>query len=498
MKRLIYSILILVICGHSSFGQKTTLTRRYKKIEDTKVYKKGEEKEAATVVGVQLFLLPEAELVVTGTKSGTTKGTVYDLKEEAQAAYITAYVAESKGKPSSSVQDILCHTCPIPKTPRKLIEDRTLFQKELSFDIVNELGKTSAGRISTLNIKFKVESRDLDLWGFKDLVTKYDVFSFGSINSQRTRSFTANAGVEFAGTGSNTTSSTQGSSDSSTVGPEENRGTNSSEGSLSDDNSTTSSQTSNVGVGFAASNVLTEQISPTERFIALKGAMSNEMFQLYMEGAPLRDLNDKITVTVFFRTKNNFNEHIFHFDGMGSLGKFQTDISKLSVQRTYCLTPIRAFNVNSSMSYGFSYREIKEPDEFLFWDEKTGRNTPQEGDDVIINYATASPDLVSQPSQQFIKNTELYVGLFGISNSAGYLEIAYQGTKKELLFPNFETAEYFLQWMWSYFEAKLADKQKPDLKLNDGTLIQFRDIQTNKLIDVDQSILSSLRAKLAR
>ncbi|TRX51272.1 hypothetical protein FNH22_24360 [Fulvivirga sp. M361] len=417
----------------SNLAGQSKLTRSFKSIKD--VVKLDTRADIDSVVQIGLFSAPKASsysVVSTSVKKG-----IYELSEKGQKAFIEA--ANSKVADEKKLVETLGKTIVSIPSPKPFHVEKTKFIKKLEIDVRDMLrGTKRVGRIEELYIKLKLDdTSNITFLGFNNIATKYEVVDFGKIGLTRSQNFTINAGLEVAGTGStsNTTTSTAAKKtviDGDTVDISD---------GVTGVGTTGSSNTSNLGASYALGRTITEERDVKRRRIVLKGTINKYEAIIYQEGAPSVNLNDKISIELLFETVNNESEFILNFSGLynsdGTVRK-GADTIQYKISYGYLTTPTQKVD-SISLEYEFIYREVA---------NNKGKKSLGEWDDEVVFLKTTNRDS-TRTKYKFISKGELKADSWRIKDgSSNYLYAKYFGRTYQLKFTSLKDATSFLMWLY--------------------------------------------------
>ncbi len=426
-------VVIMVCCMSFTHGYcQSKLTNNFKKIEDVKELKTRADIDSIVRITLHTSSKAKTYKVVT---SPANKG-IYDLSEKGQKALIEA--VNSKTNSESDLIKSIGKNIVITKSSKPFHIENTKFIKKVEIDVRDMLkGTKRVGRIDELYIKIALEENpNVEFIGFNNIATKYEVLDFGKIGLTRNQNFTLNAGFEFAGTGTTTSTATGATSKKAVIDGD----TVDISNTLSDSDLLGNSNKSNIGASYSAGRTISEERNLSKRRLVLKGTISKNEAMIYQEGAPGLNLNDKITVELIFKTINNKSDFILNFSGMfnsdGTIRK-GSDTTKYKISYEYLTTPI-AKSDSISVEYEFTYREVT---------NKKGKKSLGEWDDKIV-YLKATNRDSTRIKSEFIGTSELKENIWTLKDAYGnYLYADYYGKFYQLKFTELKFATDFLLWL---------------------------------------------------
>lgn len=446
MTRIISCLLVLAV-SFQIYGQ-SKLTRSCKKIKESIVI--NDKKTADAYLKVDLVSNNKAEIF--SIVSTEVPKTIFDLKEKGQEALIES-LNQKTNSPEDLISSLRSELSSSSSSSESANVKRTTYLKTIEIDVKDILrGTDRLGRIDEL--LFRIKLPDNNIIKFKSLnniATKYEYINFGKIGLTRNQSFTFNAGLEFAGTGS--TASTEGKTETKKVviGGDTVDITDVSGGS----NSTGTSNKSNLGVTYTAGRTITEEAEVKRRRIAMKGSIGSHEIMIYQEGAPQLNLNDKITLEIVFEVTNVGTYLVLDLDNLfDENGKPVID-SSMHKLTPYYLTIVDDNIVDSivdvKLEYEFVYREII---------NQKGKRSPGEWDDKIEYIKLVDPTMVSS-YHTLINKRELKYDQWYVQDTATkqILSLDYHGAITQLKFFSLADVTEFLKW------------------LKESQLVEFRDFQ---------------------
>jgi len=291
----IYISIIFVFLSSFSFSQ-SKLTRSHKSIDESITV--PNKNVANEYVSVNLISSGNAELFSV-VKTNKPK-TVFELSDKGQKSLIEA--VNSKASNISELISGLQNNLTKNNSSISYNKKYTTYLKKIEIDVNDNLrGSERCGRIDELVIRIKLpDNKTIKFKSLQNISTKYEYISFGKIGLTRNQSFTANAGVNIAGTGStvntgNSTTNKQVVIDGDTLDITD---------VIGGTNEIGTSNTSNIGISYTGGRTISEEREIKKRRIAMKGSLTSNEIVIYQEGAPELNLNDKIVIEILFEVSN--------------------------------------------------------------------------------------------------------------------------------------------------------------------------------------------------
>jgi len=319
------------------------LTNSYKRIKDATL----SNDEIKDVIDVQFKSLKSSKKVTTKTKK-----TIFDLSEKAQDELIVAY--SKFEKTSKKFRTNLVEPLEKSKTKPQTKIDKSLFTISRTFELfINDTWSkvNPANRIASIKISMTLNSNDMVKFSkFNGYQTKHEYFDIGTIEGTKTRNFSLEAGVGASTSNSNNSFDAAGNQVKGVA----------------------LGFTPSVTGSFGTSNSFKENIVLRRRYIAQSGSLSNDNISIYMEGAPLKNLNGPLKVE-------------FDFEAVGG-SKIPTEIisfrlnekKELKLRTQFLMIPKIDKTVTVNLRVEWLYRKVV----------RKG-NTSYEGDDIIQYYQYA-------------------------------------------------------------------------------------------------------------
>ncbi|HJP64262.1 MAG TPA: hypothetical protein VJ844_12525, partial [Mucilaginibacter sp.] len=273
------------------------------------------------------------------------KRTIYNLTERGQKEFINALSAKISD-PDKFLKALPAIMEP-PKEEGVANPEVKLIDvlKKFEIDVDNPKAAMNSGRIARLVIRIALNNADgVQLSGFNNLTTKYQSVDFGTLSLNRVNGFTLNAGLNFGGTGSTTTSVVDtGVKKLSTTG-----------------GGTTTSNTSNIGASYNSTNTIAEQIAIKNNVITFKGSLSKAEAVLILNGVPNQDLSDNINLELIVRSVNNISMPFLKFKGLFDKdNKPEITDAPITITKGFFTIPEQlASNITGTVSYTFVYRDV--------------------------------------------------------------------------------------------------------------------------------------------
>jgi len=466
----IYLSIFFVFLSSFSFSQ-SKLTRSHKSIDESVIA--TDKNVAEEYVSVNLISSGNAELFSV-VKTINPK-TVFDLSDKGQKSLIEA--VNSKASKMSELISGLQNNLSKNSSSISYNKKYTTYLKKIEIDVNDNLrGSERSGRIDELVIRIKLpDNKSIKFKSLQNISTKYEYISFGKIGLTRNQSFTANAGVNFAGTGStvstgNSTTNKQVVIDGDTLDITD---------VIGETNEMGTSNTSNIGISYTGGRTISEEREIKKRRIAMKGSLTSNEIVIYQEGAPELNLNDKIVIEVLFEVTNQYSTMNLEMNGLfDNKGNANTDTLKQKLSPLYVTTAssiVSSTDIQAEISHGFVYREIV---------NNKGKKSPGEWDDKVKFIKLADNSIVSS-KQNLINKGEIDIDEWVIEDTTTneILCLDYYGTPVQLRFYSLDSVAKFLIWLKeskpTYFKSK-AHKLQLDFNRK-----KIRDIKVSDINNLD-------------
>lgn len=378
---------------------------------------------------------PEPVIVTT---TPTAKRGIFNLSPEGQKAFIET-LGSNQADNKVLLED-LSKPLENANTEASPIEIKKAdFTSRFDFKVDNFTGRRE-NRIDELEIWVKLENNDdVEFAAFNNFSSKYKTLDFGTLAVSRVTGFTANAGINLAGTGSTSSTTNDGGKTIKSTGENEQNYTSieSTNGSGNTSGSTNST-TSNLGVGYSNSKTVSQQIAIKSDVVTMKGSLTSNEFSVYQKGVPNQDLVDNLNVSIICKAKKTKTESYFVVKGLFDprTNLAVTDITKISITPGYIACPQIENDVYATVSFAFIFRSVIR-----------GGNTIKESDDVVqFPYSDSKTD-TEQRVKVFSKD-DLKTKLIRIENGTGkIMYMKYYNKYMPLYFADEVPALQFIEWL---------------------------------------------------
>jgi hypothetical protein len=282
-------------------------------------------------------------------KKTTVYPTIADLKGRGQQELIARYAVMDTLADALKKRVFEPYEKQTPESNKVLDDGRLSYARRLTFFIEDKWADVDpANRIQSLRLTLKLKNRNLKFEKFDGFQTKYESHNFGKLTDTKVNSFNIGGelGLNYSGsTGvfDANSNQTSGSGNGTNIG---------------------------VSASYARSRTLSEEVSPSRRYLAQTGMLSDNQVMIYMEGAPGKNLNGPIVVDIHL-SADDLSDNEMEYQ---EVVRFYAKGKKHFLYPYYIIKPndTAVAAVLADVSIEWSYRQVF----------RKGKTSP-EGDDVI-------------------------------------------------------------------------------------------------------------------